>query len=898
MSLVVKKTTIGRAAKFFLEVGTASVMLLVLSPLFAIIACLIWLDEPGSIFYHSLRVGRGGRPFAVYKFRTMTQAPMPRREITVSNDPRITRIGRFLRASKLDELPQLFNVLRGDMSLVGPRPESPHYVAYYTAEQREVLSVRPGITGAAQIYFPHEEELLAGPDPEQLYITRVMPAKLTIDLEYVHYWSLWLDLKLVVLTLVAVVHPVAPPPLHMKSALEGRVHNVESMNGDAMLVDKTRESLSPPEASFPPEGQQKYGSRVSAWIAYHFFRRIRSYGVAVTLDIILVTAAFELATLLRFINTPLLLGQLELQFFPNLGAGVLYASISYLFGLHRRLWRYASLKDGLALIPTIGILMVFIGALDLIPTSIGRLFPISIAVGGGLFAFLFLGTAKVLPRIIHTSQVVPPAGKSTRVMIVGAGQAGAALASRLLVNTASGYRIVAFVDDDRSKYYRRIHGIPILGTIQDIPLVANEQQVDLVAIALPSAGAERIGQIIALCQQTSASIRILQGLNQMLDGRSEPGFLRAVDVADLLGREVVPLQTAEAHQMLRDKVILVTGAAGSIGSELCRQLLSYKPAKVLALDTNETGLFDFAESLPHTDRLHLRIGDITDTASMDQLFATERPQVVFHAAAYKHVPLLEAHPDQALRTNVLGTYHLACLARQYEVGTFVFISSDKAAAPVNVLGASKRLGELVVQALAREGAGSTRFCGVRFGNVIGSRGSVVPTFLKQIERKGPVTVTDEAMTRYFMTIPEACGLVIATSTMADNGGMFVLDMGEPVRIADLAVKMIRLHGMRVGQDIPIVYTGLRPGERLHEVLTAPDEQLLPTSYAKILRIGSDEKTPTLATIETWIEEFRQSLRQGGNSLLQARLKEMTRANPPVNSQISAAEATTKGGSTR
>ncbi|HLW01592.1 MAG TPA: SDR family NAD(P)-dependent oxidoreductase [Ktedonobacterales bacterium] len=893
--------------KRFVDVAVAALLLLALSPVFAIIAGLIRLDEPGPVFHRGLRAGRNGRPFAVFKFRSMTLAPMPRQEITVSNDPRVTRIGRFLRATKLDELPQLFNVLRGEMSLVGPRPESPHYVAYYTAEQQQVLSVRPGITGAAQIYFPHEEELLNGPNPEQLYIRRVMPAKLAIDLDYVRYWSLWLDLKLIVLTLVAIVRPVAPSPLRAQPTSPLRAqpapaaqhHHLEGRNGGTMSLNNTKGFSSPPEEPSSPE-QLQGTARLRAWFAYHIIRRIREYGIVVILDIILVTAAFELATLLRFVNTPYLTDQLRIQFPANLLAGLIYAIFAYLFGLQRRLWRYASIKDGLALLPPLGIMMVAIAALDLIHTPNGRLYPISIAIGGGLFAFLLLGTARVVPRIIYTSQVVPPAGQSTRVLIIGAGQAGAALASRFLVNNRQGYRLINFLDDDTSKWYRRIHGVRILGPVESLPEIVEKQQIDLIAIALPAAGVERIGQILALCQQTSASVKILQGLDQMLGGQSEASFLRPVDVADLLGREVVPLQSDEAHRMLRDKLILVTGAAGSIGSELCRQLLGYAPAMVMALDTNETGLFDFAESLhahPHADRLRLRIGDVTDTASMDHLFATERPHFVFHAAAYKHVPLLEDHPDQALRTNVLGTYHLARLARKHGVGCFVFISSDKAAAPVNVLGASKRLGELVVQALAREEAGSTRFCGVRFGNVIGSRGSVVPTFLKQIEHKGPVTITDEAVTRYFMTIPEACGLVILASTMADSGGMFLLDMGEPVRIVDLAEKMIRLQGLRVGVDIPIVYTGLRPGERLHEVLSAPDEELLPTSYHKILQIGSDGKTPALSTLEAWMEELEQCWQQEGDkALLQTRLKELTRANPlisPVETRQSV-DAATRG----
>ncbi len=632
------------------------------------------------------------------------------------------------------------------------------------------------------------------------------------------------------------------------------------------------------------EAPQKGESKLRVWITFHILRRIRSYSLAVLLDLFLVTVALELATLLHFSGTPSLSDELKTLFLPSLLASGLYAIVSYLIGLHRRLWRYASLKDGLALLEAVGITLMLVGGLTFLHFPELRLFLVNILISGFLFSFLFLGCAKILPRLVSSRRRAPAPGKDMRVLIVGAGQAGAALASRFLLNYRLGYRVVAFVDDDVSKWRRRIHGISILGAIQTIPEVAEQQKIDMIAIALPSAGVKRLSQIIALCQETQASIKILQGLDEMVGSQSEAPFLREVDVADLLGREVVPFQTAEKHEMLREKIILVTGAAGSIGSELCRQLLHYEPTSIIALDTNETGLFDLAESLydhPHKDRLHLRIGDITDMASMEQLFATDHPYLVFHAAAYKHVPLLETHPDQALKTNVLGTYYLALLARQYAVSGFIFISSDKAAAPVSVLGASKRFGELVIQALAQEGAGTTRFCGVRFGNVIGSRGSVVPTFLKQIKQNGPVTITDRESTRYFMTIPEACGLVILASTRSDSGGMFLLDMGEPVCIADLAVKMIRLHGLRVGQDIPIVYTGLRPGERLHEVLTAPGEQLHPTTYHKILQIVSQDPGPDLTILDTWMEELKSNLQQGDRPLLRARLLEFTQPKIPV-----------------
>src|SRR6266516_5574617 len=340
-----------------------------------------------------------------------------------------------------------------------------------------------------------------------------------------------------------------------------------------------------------------------------------------------------------------------------------------------------------------------------------------------------------------------------------------------------------------------------------------------------------------------------------------------INAAELLEREVVPLETGEALAVLKGQVILVTGAAGSIGSELCRQLLDYEPELLIALDVNETGLFDLAEGLrarshPHSANIYPYIGDITDLQRMTQLFAGKRPSIVFHAAAYKHVPLLEEYPDLAIRTNVLATYHLCRLAEKYEVARFVFISTDKAAEPVSIMGASKRMGEMIVQSLAESAYCMTRFCAVRFGNVLGSRGSVVPIFARQIEQGGPLTVTDPEATRYFITIPEACELVILTSAIADQGGLYLLNMGYPVRILDLASKMIRLSGLRVGRDIGIVYTGLRPGERLHVTLVAADEELNPTANSKILCVTNKNGTPTLATIVQWIEILENSLQRG------------------------------------
>ena len=375
---------------------------------------------------------------------------------------------------------------------------------------------------------------------------------------------------------------------------------------------------------------------------------------------------------------------------------------------------------------------------------------------------------------------------------------------------------------------------------------------------------------------------VMQELHAKLVSRER--YSLEMNLAELLERQVIPLQSAETEAVLRKKVIVVTGAAGSIGSELCRQLLEHEPRMVIALDTNETGLFDLVNSLrshPKGGRLFPFIGDIKDVPRMSRFFAEVHPQVIFHAAAYKHVPLLEQFPDQAVQTNALATYHLCRLAQEYGVECFVYISSDKAAAPISVLGASKRLGELMVQSFAQLMEGSTQFCAVRFGNVIGSRGSVVPIFAQQIESGGPVTVTDPEATRYFMTIPEACDLVIMTSAIAGQGGLYMLDMGKPVRILDLAIKMIRLHGLREGQDIQIVYTGLRPGERLHETLVAYNERSVSTVHDKILRVVNNNDLPLHPTIAQWMLILDESLQNESLLQLRERLFEMVQVHELV-----------------
>jgi FlaA1/EpsC-like NDP-sugar epimerase len=352
------------------------------------------------------------------------------------------------------------------------------------------------------------------------------------------------------------------------------------------------------------------------------------------------------------------------------------------------------------------------------------------------------------------------------------------------------------------------------------------------------------------------------GCIRLLSSTESARSQRKLNTWELLEREVVPIPTSQASSVLKGQTVLVTGAAGSIGSELCRQMLDYEPQALIALDNNESGLFDLAQSLhshPYAGCLYPYIGDITDRQSMSQLFMKHLPQVIFHAAAYKHVPLLEQFPEQAVRTNILATFSLCRLAQKYRVTRFVFISTDKAAESIGVMGATKRVGEMIIRAFSESEDNVTSFCAVRFGNVIGSRGSVVPIFAQQIEQGGPITVTDPDATRYFMTIPEASGLVILAAAIADQGGLYLLDMGDPVRIVDLAIKMTRLHGLRLGQDISLVFTGLRPGECLHETLVASYEELIPTSHSKIFSISHKGSLPTLTMITRWMECLEHSL---------------------------------------
>lgn len=432
-----------------------------------------------------------------------------------------------------------------------------------------------------------------------------------------------------------------------------------------------------------------------------------------------------------------------------------------------------------------------------------------------------------------------------RVLIVGAGDAGQTTAWRLKHRTPNHdrrrYHVVGFVDDDPAKQQMFIEGCQVLGTRVDIPRLVRERRVDLIIVAIHNITGADFRDILSYCEQTSARIQLVPDIFAQIDARAKVPLLRDVTPEDLLGRPTVSWHEDIDAAPVTGKVILVTGAAGSIGSELCRQLLQYQPVKLIMLDNNESGLHDLYVELcteETCDVLVPYLADVTQRGPLLRLFEKYRPQVIFHSAAYKHVPMLENHPAESVRVNIGGTQQVAGLARDYGAERFVLISTDKAVNPTSVMGASKRVCELLMHALAQQPGHHTLFTAVRFGNVLGSRGSVVPTFNRQIERGGPVTVTDPAMKRYFMTIPEAVNLVIHAACLTKGGDLFMLQMGEEVRILELAERMIRLRGLRPYEDIAIRFTGVRPGEKMREELHADFETLVPTVHPSIVQLVS------------------------------------------------------------
>ncbi len=771
-----------------LDVVASGLGLLFLAPIFGLIGFFIKVTSGGPVFCSAKRIGKDGQSFKMFKFRTMYLNTDQRGPASIlQHDPRLTPVGRFLRRTKLDKLPQLINVLRGEMSLVGPRPEDPRYVAWYTPEQRRVLAVRPGLTSPATILYREKKTFLGGDDWETVYREEVLPRKLTLDLNYLQQRTVWTDLVLIMKT----IHTIIWRGDYFSAILQVR-------NRYLLIVDILALLLIP---------------TLALTLRLDRFNWWPDVGPALVL--------FTLVALL--VKLP----------------------IFYKMGLYHRYWRYAGVNDltrvaisvGLS---TTGVLVIFWAAnasLTQYSLAIYRTVPVI----DGLLTFLAIGGFRFgLRGLYYWYRQFRDVANGQRVLVVGAGEAGKIVAREIQTNPQLNLELVGFVDDDLVKVNSYVAGLPVLGTTQHISRLIGQFNFQKIIVAIPSAPLARQQEIIVLCQKNGIGTYNLPGIYQLLAGHKTLSRSPRIDINRLLGREPVKTDQTEVAAILEGATVLVTGAGGSIGSELCRQIARFNPAELILLGHGENSIFEISLDL----RLSFpklvtqsAIVDVRDHARVNWVVEKYRPNVIFHAAAHKHVPFMEDNVAEALSNNVLGTQNVLQAAEQYGVERFVLISTDKAVNPTSIMGATKRLAEMLVQAAARRSG--LAFMAVRFGNVLGSRGSVIPVFQRQIAAGGPLTITHPDMYRYFMTIPEAVQLVLQSAVLGHGGEVFVLDMGQPVRILDLGTDLVKLCGLEPDRDIKIVFSGVRPGEKLSEELFLKGEEHRRTKHPKIFVANHD-----------------------------------------------------------
>ena len=520
----------------------------------------------------------------------------------------------------------------------------------------------------------------------------------------------------------------------------------------------------------------------------------------------------------------------------------------YLFGLYGGIWKYAGLNEAIYIFygVTFGSLasisfLFFTQVPFLTPHS--PLLPRSVILVDWFFNLLFIGGIRFVPRVRKTLRkrlIVP----SRRLLIVGAGDTGEMVTREIAKHPELAYKPIGFIDDDSEKKGRRIHNLKVLGTREDIPGIVAQENIDEIIIAIPSAPGRVVREIVNYCQKLKVELKIVPEIPKILQGGVAFTDLRKVKPEDLLGRKTVEINNDDAKNFLQDKIILITGAGGSIGSEICRQVARFKPRQLILYDHNENDVYflvlELKEKYPDI-KFNTVIGDVKDISLLKNIFSNYRPHVVFHAAAHKHVPLLEENPVSAIKNNIIGTRNLVYAAVHYGVESFVLISTDKAVNPTSIMGTSKRIAEMLIQAKAKHSR--TKFMAVRFGNVIGSSGSVVQLFKKQIEENSSITVTHPEIERYFMTVQEAAQLVIQAGSIGKGGETFILDMGERIKIVDLAKNLITLSGLEIDKDISIKFVGLRPGEKLYEEILHDKERDQSTKHNKIFITQPDVFDP-------------------------------------------------------
>ncbi|MCB8817208.1 polysaccharide biosynthesis protein [Desulfosporosinus shakirovi] len=604
--------------------------------------------------------------------------------------------------------------------------------------------------------------------------------------------------------------------------------------------------------------------------------------ILMLIDALLINLAAFGSFYLRF-DEGIPLNYYQTYYQTAIGGTILYLAVFYVFGLYNRLWQYASTGELLSIVYAVSVgtggtvaVVYFYGISNAATLTYIRM-PHTAALLLWLAMVFLIGGSRFIWRILQENTLdrhVP--GSQKLVLIVGAGDAGVLAARELKNRNYRDGRPVGFIDDNHSKQKLQLLGIPVLGTRIDIARIVKGHNVDEVIIAMPSASGQSVREIVEICEKSGVVLKIMPGVYDIISGDINVNPIRQVQVEDLLGRDPVSVDLEEVAGYVAGETVFITGAGGSIGSEICRQIARFNPGKLVLLGHGENSIFDIEQELrvehPGIDYI-TEILDIKDREKVFLIFNRYKPGVVFHAAAHKHVPLMERNPEEALKNNVVGTQNLAEAADQVKVKTFVSISTDKAVNPTSVMGATKRTAEMLIQSLDLRS--QTKFVAVRFGNVLGSRGSVIPTFKRQIAQGGPVTVTHPDMVRYFMTIPEAAQLVIQAGAMGRGGEIFILDMGKPVKIVDLAKDLIRLSGFHPDVDIKIQFTGIRPGEKLFEELLTAEEGVTSTKHSRIFVAkpnGIDVKL---------LEELTHVIRERGSFLTRDEVIELLQTVIPT-----------------
>ena len=797
----------------FISRTTAAILLVILSPIFLILIIGNLLLQGRPIIYRQCRIGKNFKKFIIYKFRSMRIEDVGNNTFSTSVTSTITKWGRFLRKTKLDELPQLVNVIKGDMRFIGPRPEVPEYVSEDSFSFLRVI--KPGLSGYSSILFRNESEIFSMIDAKEPY-TDILKIKVGLAKYYVTKKGFIQDLKLVLITIMSLFMPKRMGHYLLMKLL--KIQDSEKFQLNEIISKVKIKNI---------VNRNKVNKNSSNF-------RILFYA-----DIIAILGGFILAGFLRHdFTVPAIL--LSDDVYMILGSIVVikYLSFQY-FRLYLGMWRYTSVVD------LVNILKANIVGSLIVVTAIGYFrgfqdIPRSIFVLDFILTAGFTSATRLGIRLFFSHLLNPQPykiGLSKRVILLGAGTTGEYICKEILNDSNHHMDPIGFLDDNLDLHNREIHGKQVIGNIELLPAYVHDY--DEALICCPKASRKQMHRIINLCKEAGKPFRTLPSVTELVSGHVSVKQFREVSLIDLLGRDEITLDESLISGYIHGKRVMITGAGGSIGAELVRQCLKYEPALLVMLDNSEYNLFEIDREILHLQTNVLIkpvLSNIRDMNILDKVFQEFEPQVVLHAAAYKHVPMQEAFPWEAIKTNVHGTSNMVKASLEHYVEKFVLVSTDKAVKPVNVMGATKRLAELICQGANTDSG--TKFMAVRFGNVLGSSGSVIPIFQEQIQAGGPVTITDPDMERYFMSIPEAAQLIMQAGGIGDGGEVFVLDMGEPIRILDIANELIRLSGFEPELDIPISFIGARPGEKKIEELILDSECVDRTTHEKIMVVNN------------------------------------------------------------